>query len=118
MTSPQASPFPAATAERLLELLRKQREAMARSDPQALAEMECGTERIGQALAELAELTRKPRGAAPGTAPGTGTPPVDATVLLPLQRELQANQAMLAGLASANRRALGVLFGEPSLYSK
>lgn len=118
MSSRQASPLPTATAEHLLELLREQREAMARSDPQALAEMECGTERIGQALAQLAELTRSTPAIAPGTAPGTGKLPMDATVLLRLQRELQANQAMLAGLASANRRALGVLFGEPSLYSK
>lgn len=118
MTSRQASTFPVATAERLLQLLREQREAMARSDPQALAEMESGTERIGQALAELAALTPKPPGTAFETVHATGTPPVDATVLVRLQRELQANQAMLAGLASANRRALGVLFGEPSLYSK
>lgn len=118
MTSRQASTFPVATAERLLELLREQREAMARSDPQALAEMESGTERIGQALAEFAALTLKPPGTASATAPGTGTPSMDGTVLLRLQRELQANQAMLAGLASANRRALGVLFGEPALYSK
>ncbi len=95
-------------AERLLLLLRNQRQAMLRADPAAIAELESGTRQIEQALAALA----------PGAQQAPVRLAIDAATLARLQGEIQAHRATLASLAAANRRALNALFGEPSLYSK
>lgn len=102
----------ATAADRLLALLRRQREVLLRADPAAVAELESGTREIEQALAALAALA-----SSSGRAPGERAP-LEGGVLARVQAEIQANQAMLASFAAGNRRALNALFGEPSLYSK
>ena len=100
---------PAAIADRLLALLQQQREALLRTDPAAVADLEAGTREIEQAVAALAGIARHFPDRLAGTAPAA---------LTPLQDALQVNQATLVNFAAGNRRALNALFGEPTLYSK
>lgn len=99
----------AITADQLLVLLQQQREALLRTDPVAVADLESSTRNVEQALATLAGLAQQGPNALAAFEPAA---------IVRLQRELQGNQTMLAALASGNRRALNALFGEPSLYCK
>lgn len=97
---------PATAADKLLDLLERQRAALLRMDPAAIADLEAGTAQIEEALADA-------------SAHGAGS----LSALRPeeiarLRDQLQNNQATLAYLAAGNRRALNVLFGEPPLYSR
>lgn len=97
---------PAATVEQLLALLQRHREALLRVEPAAIADLEACTREVEAAFASLAR-------AAPGTLPRLAEAEISR-----LQSELQVNQATLVQVASANRRALNALFGEPPLYTR
>lgn len=102
----------AACIAQLVASLARQRESLLRLDATAIADIEAGTLRIEQALAALSAALRTTAGAAPGV-----TRPSPAEIAQ-LRDELQASQATLSRLAAGNRRALDVLFGEATLYSR
>jgi hypothetical protein len=92
-------------ADKLLDLLQRQRAALLRQDSGALADLEAGTAQLEKALADLLGQ---------GAASLAGLRPEQIAIL---REQLQNNQATLAYLAAGNRRALNALFGEPPLYS-
>lgn len=97
------------TVDRLLALLAKQRAILQKNDPAAVTELESATLKIEQAMISLGALVRRDPGA---------LATIGSSRVARLQDEALTNQAMLAGLAAGNRRALNTLFGEPALYGK
>lgn len=96
-------------ASTLLDLLRRQRRLLLATDAASAEAIERGTRELGEAMAAFGAAVRQ--SAAQGMAA-----PVDAITAASLKRELDANRAMLAGLAAGNRRALTALFGEQPAY--
>ena len=107
------TPTGQAAAERILALLHSQRDLLGRTDPDSAIELDRICADLEQALAALAAQLRAVDRAGPRgmVRPDPGT--VDA-----VRRQLKANQAMLARYADVNRRALHILFGEPTLYGR
>lgn len=101
---PQAqTPATREPAAALLERLKAQRRLLLATDAAAADALEQGTRELAAALAAFGDAARS-------------AGPVDPALGASLRRELAANQALLAGLAAGNRRALSALFGEPTLY--